>query len=104
MLLFGCQEDIDLDGNIEVHVREVSTVCSINYSELEIGLFPTEILSQGSFAFNSIESLIIDENGTVKFNSLPSGIYIVAIKASFCNSWKYATVRSGKTDVIELID
>lgn len=103
-IFLGCQKDIELNGNIEVYVEEVNSICSTPFDEIEVGLFPPEAISQGTWAFNAIEANRIDEEGYVRFNNLPAGTYIVAVKESFCEVWKYAIVRGGETTRIELLD
>lgn len=104
-LFYGCKQEIDLNGDIEVHVREVSSVCSISYDEIIIGLYPSGYeASNGYYIYNAIDYDTLDDDGVVRFENLPSDTYVVAVIGSFCNAWKYALVRGGEVTNVELID
>jgi hypothetical protein len=105
LLLFGCNKEQELLGDIEITVREVVSVHSIPYNELKIGIFPTESLITKSFGED--DAIVFEklENGRVKFEGLLPDTYVAGVVRDFqSGSGKLVQVKPGQSIRIELLD
>jgi len=99
------EEEVETEGNIEVNVRQVNKVCSIEYNEIKIGLFPAENFNNESFFdFEAIYFQNINNEGKVIFRDLPPDIYVVAVLGQYCTAKKYAKATAGATNKVAIID
>ena len=104
-LVFGCDEEVELLGNIEVAVEKVYSLDGILYEDLKIGVFPTESLVTGDFGQTDAIVFSEIENETVRFDALVPGTYVVGVVKSYMPYTKRTIqVKPGQTTYIDLIE
>jgi hypothetical protein len=105
--LFGCGDDAELLGKLEMTVKEVVSVNGVPYSEIEIGIFPTESLITNDYSKSGAISYKKLANGKVNFDNLLPDTYNVGIIVTEYpqpGSHKLVQIKPGQLTKVELLD